>query len=122
MKDLDLIFEEWRNFKNSTNKEIISESVGKRFIDRLKGGPNDFDLVVMRAPQNKILLLSIYQNLLEEFDYLKKSSSADTEEYHDKSNKILRRDMIDITPEERDEIILYLKEKIKLLTPDSNEE
>ena len=122
MKDLDLIFEEWRNFKNSTNKEIISESVGKRFIDRLKGGANDFDLVVMRAPQNKILLLSIYQNLLEEFDYLKKSSSADTEEYHDKSNKILRRDMIDITPEERDEIILYLKEKIKLLTPDSNEE
>ena len=122
MKDLDLIFEEWRNFKNSTNKEIISESVGKRFIDRLTGGANDFDLVVMRAPQNKILLLSIYQNLLEEFDYLKTSSSADTEEYHDKSDKILRRDMSDITPEERDEIILYLKEKIKLLTPDSNEE
>ena len=116
MKDLNLIFEDWRNF---VDNEVISEAISERYLNNLINDTNRFEIVALRAPQNKILLISILKNLKDTFEYLEESGSTDNEKYQETTDVVLSAEMKDITPEERKKIIEFLDSKIESLTSSS---
>ena len=116
MKDLNLIFEDWRNF---VDNEVISEAVSESYLRNLINDTNRFEIVALKAPQNKILLIRILKNLKETFEYLEKSESTDNKKYHKTSDVVLSDEMKDITSEERIKIISFLDSKIQSLSSPS---
>ena len=120
MKDLNLIFEDWRNF---VDNEVISEAVGEKYLNNLINDTNRFEIVALKAPQNKILLINILKNLKETFIYLEESGSTDNKKYHETSDIVLTDEMKDINSEERTKIISFLDSKItSLSSPSKNKE
>lgn len=117
MKDLKLLFENWRKFLDD---KIILESVSERFLANLMNDTNGFQRVALIAPKNKALLISIYKNIKESFEHLKESPNSDTEEFHEIVDEVLKEDMKNIEKEEIDKIISFLDKKINSLSGSSD--